>query len=219
MTHHGVLFFYSFVLIHGTRSVLEQYTMAEHVHKDEIIRRIKEGNYKDLNDLYTQLRSEFLTWGMNHFKLADKDSMIDAWQNAIIAFYQQIASGKLVHLECEVKTYLFVLAKRYLIKAVERNGRTESLDVHKMSLHEMETSMEFDWDDPWHFQKRQVTAAMQALGVQCKELLNLKFLEELSLDEIMLRKGYASLNATSASISRCLRNLKDLIKDTLQNDR
>ncbi|MBK8700525.1 MAG: sigma-70 family RNA polymerase sigma factor [Saprospiraceae bacterium] len=140
-------------------------------------------------------------------------------RDAIIAFYQQIASGKLVHLECEVKTYLFVLAKRYLIKAVEKNGRTESLDVHKMSLHEMETSMEFDWDDPLHFQKRQVASAMQTLGVQCKELLNLKFLEELSLDEIMLKKGYSSPNATSASISRCLRNLKDLIKDTLQNDR
>lgn len=219
MNHYGVLFFYSFVLIHGTRSVLEQYTMAEHEYKDEIIRRIKEGNYKDLDDLYTHFRNEFLSWGMKHFKLADKDSMIDAWQNAIIAFYQQIASGKLVHLECEVKTYLFVLAKRYLIKTVERNGRTESLNVNDISLHKMETSMEFDWDDPMHFQKRQLTSAMLSLGAQCKELLNLKFLEELSLDEIMLKKGYNSLNATSASISRCLRNLKDLIKDTLQNDR
>ncbi|MBK6363903.1 MAG: hypothetical protein IPF52_10555 [Saprospiraceae bacterium] len=63
---------------------------------EEIIRKIRNGNSGDLDYIYSTYRKEFLTWGKKNFREADFDMMIDAWQNAVVAFYQQIMSNKLM---------------------------------------------------------------------------------------------------------------------------
>lgn len=193
--------------------------MAKHIDQNEIITRISAGEFHDIDMLYTEYRKDFINWGYKVFKNADKDLLIDAWQNAVIAFYQQIVSKKLVHLNCEIKTYLFVLAKRYFLKSWEKMQKVNNIDKSNWEVMETAEIIEFEMDDPWTTEKQQVSAAISTMGAQCKELLKYKFVDDLSIEDIMIKSGYNNVNTVSASLSRCLRKLKELVNESMTNAR
>ena len=194
-------------------------TMAKKNDKNEIINRISEGDFHDIDHLYKIYRKEFIFWGQKIFKNADTDLLIDAWQNAIIAFYQQIVAKKLVHLNCEVKTYLFILAKRYFLKSIDKMEKFNHIEIAKLEAVEMEDFIEFEYDDPWISEKQHINTAINSMGTQCRELLKFKFVDDLSIDDIMIKSGYNNVNTVSASISRCLRKLKELVNQSMTNAR
>jgi hypothetical protein len=184
---------------------------------EEIIRKIRNGNSGDLDYIYSTYRKEFLTWGKKNFREADFDMMIDAWQNAVVAFYQQIMSNKLMFLTCEIKTYLFLLAKRYLQKELGHNIKTINLELQKLERMNIETQ-ESDEDDSYDIEKKQMNIAMTLLGIPCQQLLKYKFVEDLSIEEIRIKAGYQNVNTVSASISRCLRTLKEILTESVKNE-
>lgn len=193
--------------------------MASKESTEEIIRKIREGDFRILDYIYSTYRKEYLSWGKKNFKEADFDMLIDAWQNAVVSFYQQIMANKLTFLTCEIKTFLYLLAKRYLMKSIGQNFKTVSIDIQKLEAISFETMNDIDADDDYDFEKKQINIAMVSLGLQCQELLKYKFVEDLSIEEIRIKAGYQNLNTVSASISRCLRTLKEIITESVKNGR
>lgn len=191
--------------------------MATKESTEEIIKKIREGDFRILDNIYSNYRKEYLSWGKKNFKEADFDMLIDAWQNAVVSFYQQIMSDKLTFLTCEIKTYLYLLAKRYLMKSIGQNFKTVSIDIQKLEAISFYPIIDGDVDDTYDFEKKQLNKAMVLLGSQCQELLKYKFVEDLSVEEIRIKTGYQNLNTVSASISRCLRTLKEIITESVKN--
>ena len=182
-----------------------------------LIRSLQEGKNRGLESLYGSYRNDFISWASKKFRGIDRNDFIEAWQEAVIAFYDQVISKKLMHLDCDIKTYLFVLANRYLIKHIQKSQKTESLDAFDKFFDNHSYTIAFEWDAPWHDRKLQLSGAMHHLNNQCQELLLLKFGDGLSIESIMTKKGFSNLNSVSASLSRCLRKLKEIIQEQIHN--
>ncbi|MEK7257083.1 MAG: hypothetical protein AAB316_20175, partial [Bacteroidota bacterium] len=76
----------------------------------------------------------------------------------------------------------------------------------------------FEWDDPWEDERKMLREAMSELSPQCRELLLRKYYHEKTIAEIMVELEYNSLNSVSASSSRCLKRLKEIIEDKLRQN-
>jgi hypothetical protein len=74
------------------------------------------------------------------------------------------------------------------------------------------------WEDPWQEEKILLNRVFPLLGEQCRELLRLKYERGMSVAEIQTHKKYQSANVVTASLSRCLRRLKDLIFQQKKED-
>lgn len=181
-----------------------------HLDSQETIRLIQEGRSQVLGQIYDQYREEFLHWGERRFK-GKKEDLLDAWQDAVIAFYEQVASHRLVELRCSLRTYLFAIGCKRMLKNHRKMNRLLWRDEVDIVLQEVAVMTAYDWDDPWLEEKDQLLAAMELLQPQCQELLLRRYYDERSIQEIMQEWNYNNLNTVSASLSRCLKKLKELI--------
>src|SRR6188474_1643125 len=81
-----------------------------------LILSLSQGNMPVLDQLYDDYRDDFLRWAGQRFQVKGRDDLIDAWHDTMIMFYEQVRDKKLVQLTCEVKTFLFIIGYRRLLK-------------------------------------------------------------------------------------------------------
>ena len=77
---------------------------------------LSQGNMAVLDQLYDLHRDDFLRWAGQRFHVKNRDDLLDAWHDTMIMFYEQVRDKKLVNLTCEIKTYLFTIGYRRLLK-------------------------------------------------------------------------------------------------------
>jgi RNA polymerase sigma factor (sigma-70 family) len=182
-----------------------------------LIRSLQQGDSRALDQLYDRYRDEYLAWISKQFRGMDREDFIDAWQETIIAFYDQVMAHRLTELTCDIKTYLFTIGRRYIIKQSAKAKRTDYVDPVEGKFKQVSDSIQFDWDDPDAEKKDLVAEAFKQIGDQCRIILLMRFAEGLAVPVIMEKSGYPNLNTVSATLSRCLRKLKDMIQDKLQS--
>ena len=182
-----------------------------------LIKSLQQGDSHVLDKVYQLYRDEFLSWSSRQFKGMDREDFIDAWQESVIAFYDQVMAYKLVILTCELKTYLFIIGRRYIIKQLEKSKRIDHVDPVEGKFAQASDMIRFEWDDPDNEKKELVSAAFKTIGEQCRTILLMRFGEGLSVPAIMEKSGYPNLNTVSATLSRCLRKLKELIQEKIQH--
>ena len=78
-----------------------------------ILQRIKHGDEQLLSNLYETYRKDFLKFGLKY--LNDEAKILDVYQDAFIAFYENIRSDQVNDLKSIVKTYIFSIGKYKLI--------------------------------------------------------------------------------------------------------
>lgn len=171
---------------------------------------IRDGQNQMLTSIYDFYRADFLRWGSQRFN-TNREDIEDAWQDALIAFYEQVLSGKLCELHCTLRTYLFAIGYKRLLKNHRKMKRLIWRDEIDDAIQKNREIVHFQWDDPLQEEKEQLVAAINDLSAQCQELLLRKYYEEKSIHEIMQELNYNTANTVSASLSRCLKKLKELI--------
>jgi RNA polymerase sigma factor (sigma-70 family) len=184
----------------------------------EIIASLQAGNASILEGIYGLYRDDFLQWAGNRFDAGGRENFLDAWQDAVIAFYENVTSRKLTELHCSLRTYLFAIGCKRLLKNHRKMKRIEHHDAIDDALQNDRAVISFDWDEPWAEERELLLAAINELSPQCREALLKKYYDEKSLAEIQSELGYGSLNALSASLSRCLKKLKETIAEKLKNN-
>lgn len=159
---------------------------------------------------------DFLSWSGKRFQ-GNREDFEDAWQDAVIVFYENVMSKKLTSLHCELRTYLFAVGYKRLLKNHRKMKRffwRDTIDDAILKDHEL---IAFSWDEPWAEEREMLLAAIEKLPKQCQEILLSRYYEEKNLQEIQIEFNYSSLNTVSASLSRCTRQLKDIIEEKMSH--
>ena len=175
----------------------------------EIVAAIRANTFNvfTLDQLY---RQAFINWAKKRF-ITTPEYLDDAWQEAMYAFYKQVKSGKLQEMTCSIKSYLFKIGYHWLAKTGRKLRRIWWSDETDALLREVVVD-DLWTDDIWEEEKIILKAAMEQLSPQCKAMLVMRHIDEMSIEEIMEKFDYKNKNATSASISNCFSNLKEIIK-------
>lgn len=180
-------------------------------HNDELIAALRAGSVQVIDDLYTCYRADFFRWAGRRFN-ANRQDFEDAWQEAVTAFYTQVMFGKLTALRYEVRVWLFAVGYKRLLN----NNRKLKRILWKDSIDEV-LRRDASWLDYQENQireekKESLQKAMKTMSDQCREMLVQRYFQEKSIEEIQEDWEHNSANTTSATLSRCLKRLKDLIK-------
>ncbi|HUR30119.1 MAG TPA: hypothetical protein VMZ69_01735, partial [Saprospiraceae bacterium] len=95
---------------------------------NSLLLSLSQGNMAVLDQLYDDHRDDFLRWAGQRFHVKNRDDLLDAWHDTMIMFYEQVRDKKLVHLTCEIKTYLFTIGYRRLLKIFKKNEKIDFVD-------------------------------------------------------------------------------------------
>jgi len=173
----------------------------------ELINAIQKGQIWASEHLYDQHRRSFLSWGYSYFKATPND-IEDAWQEAVVKFFEKVISGEIISLQCTIRTYLFALGghklKQYYRKTKRITWGDEAIKMlSKMSEPEIE--------DIWKEERPLLRKAVELLNPRCRDILLLRIYEERSIAELQEIFKYASKNAVSVTLHNCIETLMENI--------
>lgn len=171
----------------------------------ERLEKIKKGDDTSIAQLYNECRTVFITFA-NKYGIYEQEA-IDIYQDAIVAFIENIQKGKINELKSAVSTYLIAIGKFMIFKKLKKQLVEQELNV--------ELDYSFYWDDYSAEQQEEQVQLLQQyfkqLGEQCKKIITLFYYEEKKLDQIVELLGYENKEVVKSQKSRCLKQLKNLI--------
>lgn len=110
----------------------------------------------------------------------------------------------------EFATWLFTIARNLAISQLRRGGKVDGGDAGDIDAAASDSPSAFDLTIRRE-RHEQVTAAMERLSMDFREALELRFLEEMSLEEIAVVTG-APLSTVKSRIYRGLSGLERWMK-------
>lgn len=176
-----------------------------------IIRSLSAGNMNVLDRVYDAYRDVFIKWAGQRFHLKNRQDILEAWHDTMIIFYEQIRDKKLKQLTCELRTYLFTIGYRRLIKMHKENGKMELMEDIS-AIQDINESIDISELEEINGQKEKLlVASIDELPDQTRRMLIKRFMGKKSIPQITTEMGYESENAVSVTLSRGLKQLKKLI--------
>lgn len=180
---------------------------------NSLLQSLAAGDMSILDQLYDAHRDDFLRWAGNRFLVKNRDDLLDAWHDTMIMFYEQVRDRKLTHLTCEIKTYLFTIGYRRLIKIFKRNEKIDLVDQFDANNDIDESINVLENEKMQEEHQRILQEAVKELPEKSRQILVMRFMEGKSIPQIMALMGYESENAVSVTLSRGLKKLKEIITE------
>ena len=167
---------------------------------------------KEISKLYEDNRDAFIHFGKKYG--LDYDDLTDIYQEAFIAIRQHAINGKLFDVKSSFKTYLFGIAKFKIYDLLKARKKTASIqDFLHVVKDDHEDFTEIPVDTPKLTEEQQLLKQFfKKLGKKCQELLTLFYSNGLSIDEIVETTDYNSNSVVRSQKSRCIKTLRELIK-------
>lgn len=132
----------------------------------------------------------------------------DIYQESIIILYEKLQDPSF-ELSCQLKTYLYSVARRQWLKMLASKQRY----VGKISDYEEVVEISPEEADAQQKQERQLSnleSAMQELGEPCRSILQAFYLDKKSMEKIMEEMQYANVNTAKNQKYKCLQRLKKI---------
>ena len=175
---------------------------------------LSQGNMAVLDQLYDLHRDDFLRWAGQRFHVKNRDDLLDAWHDTMIMFYEQVRDKKLVHLTCEIKTYLFTIGYRRLLKIFKKNEKIDFVDEFDANIYIDESiNVSEEEENTEMQQQKKLQEAIGRIPEKSRRILIMRFMEKKSIPQIKTELGYESENAVSVTLSRGLKKLKEIITE------
>lgn len=170
------------------------------------LEEIKKGSENALKELYGAYWEHCYEWTKKHFTPSE-NLFEDIYQDSVIALYEAAIDGKLDHIQCSLKTYLFAICRNKLLSNLKLQKRQdEQVDEVQLYLREW-MEPEEDLQDEVELIKRMIKDTDEP----CKSILTLFYYHNKSNDEIAEVLGYTSKNVIKVQKHRCLSYLKEKV--------
>ncbi len=178
----------------------------------ELLQAIKNGQYEAIEKVYLQNRKKFVSWAQQRFNVNNQD-LEDVWQETILIFFENVKNGRLLILKSKLSTYLFSIGKIILLNNHKKAKRTTYTEMFPEEEDVLMDDFEIKLNN-----EASVVTALELLGGECKKILISRFYMGNTIDNIKVELGMKNNNVVSASISRCLSRLKDIINANSNKD-
>jgi len=174
---------------------------------DQRIDLLKHKDQKVIAQVYEEYRNGFFLFARRY--PLDDSKILDVYQDAIVALCENAQKGLLDSLTGSLKTYLFSIGKYMIYSEIKKQGKNVNFEEIQNILPEWEEYSE----DELNENIKKLREGFAGLGEKCREILKLFYYEEKNLDEITDLMQYDNKDVTKSQKSRCLRQLKQIIKD------
>lgn len=169
------------------------------MNEKEIFERICKGDEKALEFLYQKYYRMMTKMVITNS--GTEDEARDVYQDALIVFWQKATSGNLV-LTSKMSTYIYSICQNLWRKELDRKKR--------LSNEEKDASVTMDIDGP---EREKILAkCIDQLGETCKKVLMYYYFEEMSMQDIAEKLGFANTDTAKTKKYKCKKKLDELVK-------
>lgn len=168
---------------------------------------LRSGDERAFEWVYNEYKEGFLAFSKSY--RLNSDELIDIYQDATIALFQNFVEKQLVLEKSTVKTYLYGIGKHLILKAAKRDAKMIRLDGSQNEIDEIEVD-EHDESE----RSQQLANAFKKLGEKCKEVLELFYYRGFSIKEIVNATDYKDENTVKSHKSRCMKGLREKLKSS-----
>lgn len=165
----------------------------------EIFDRIKKGDEKALEWLYKKYYRMMTKLVITNS--GTEDEARDIYQDALVVFWQKARSGNLV-LTSKISTYIYSICQNLWRKELDRKKRLSNEEHDGSVMMDTETS-----------EKEKIIAkCIDQLGDTCKKVLMYYYFDELSMQDIADKMGFANTDTAKTKKYKCKKKLDDLVR-------
>jgi len=165
----------------------------------EVFDRIKGGDEKALEYLYKKYYRMMTKLVVSNS--GTEDEARDIYQDALVVFWQKCTSGNLV-MTSKISTYIYSICQNLWRKELERKKR--------LSNEEKDMPVVLDTDTAER--EKIIAACINELGETCKKVLTYYYFDELSMQDIADKMGFANTDTAKTKKYKCKKKLDELIK-------
>lgn len=166
---------------------------------------------KAIEELYNSHRAAFIGFGKK-YGLND-DDLADIYQDAFIALRKHAINGRLNAVQSSLKTYLFGIGKYMIFNTLKEKDKTTVYNITLLKAEQDIELIEYKTGNETLTNEQQLLHKhFKNLGNKCQELLTLFYYRGLTIEDIVCFGNYKSKNVVKSQKSRCLKTLKELIK-------
>lgn len=176
----------------------------------EIITDLKSEDRLKIKALYNEYRASFLGFGKG-FHL-DEDALSDVYQEAFLALRKKAISGKLNDVKCSTKTYLFGIGKFMIYDTLKEKKLKRPFESNMHLATEDPPEIELEHTPTLTQEQVLLRNYFKKLGETCQRLLTFFYYRGLSIKEIVIMGDYKDENTVKSSKSRCVKQLREMIK-------
>lgn len=174
------------------------------MHTAPTLEELKKGGPKVYEKIYTAYKEPFYAFAKAY--TSETIGIEEAYQEAIISLYENVMNRKITSLESSLKTYLFAIGKYKLFGQLRSEKR-----LVPITAVELPETVDLE-EEPLNDRQQKLKASFRKLGERCQQILELFYLNGYTISEIKDIENYENENTVKAQKSRCLRQLKSLIK-------
>jgi RNA polymerase sigma factor (sigma-70 family) len=169
------------------------------MNEKEIFERICKGDEQALEFLYKKYYRMMTKMVITNS--GTEEEARDIYQEALIVFWQKATSGNLV-LTSKISTYIYSICQNLWRKELDRKKR--------LSHEEKDASFSEDLEAPER--ERIIHKCIEQLGETCKKVLMYYYFEEMSMQDIAEKLGFANTDTAKTKKYKCKKKLDDLVK-------
>ncbi|HOY14292.1 MAG TPA: sigma-70 family RNA polymerase sigma factor [Saprospiraceae bacterium] len=165
----------------------------------EIFERICKGDEKALEFLYKKYYRMMTKLVITNS--GTEEEARDVYQDALIVFWQKATSGNLV-MTAKISTYIYSICQNLWRKELDRKKR--------LSHEDKDTPVLLDTDSAER--EKIIAKCINQLGETCKKVLMYYYFEEMSMQDIADKLGFANTDTAKTKKYKCKKKLDELVK-------
>jgi RNA polymerase sigma factor (sigma-70 family) len=142
------------------------------------------------------------------------DDAQDVLQESLVILWERIRSGRFQQT-AQLGTFLFGIAKNLWRRSLARSRRESPLDAESEVSDDAISALERMVGEE---EKIMVAEALEGIGETCRQLLLLYYWEELSMEQIAVRMGFANAATAKSKKYQCKRILERILSEHLKSD-
>ncbi len=171
-----------------------------------LIHKIKDNGESEIEAIYRNYRGEFRSWALRNFNCTDEDIQ-DIYQQVIIILYENVLSGKLTHLNSQIKTYLFAIGKNKFYELMRAQKKHDTIPDFEISDRPDDLMREYEEKEEL---LQMVEQSLSQLGDPCKRILEKFYYHQKSNHEIAGEMDYKNSDTVKNLKYKCLQRLKKI---------
>jgi len=171
----------------------------------EILDKVKKGDESALDFLYKKNYKMMINMIIKNN--GTEEEAKDVYQEALLAFWLKAASGKL-EMTSKISTYIYSICQNLWRKELDRKSRLS---------HEQKDGIEPDTADQSE-RARLINICLNELGETCKKILYYFYYDDLSMDDIAEKMGFANADTAKTKKYKCKKELDKLVKTKFSSD-
>ncbi|EOS08764.1 sigma-70 family RNA polymerase sigma factor [Phocaeicola sartorii] len=175
---------------------------------------------KEFKTIYDECKGTFMRVFISKYPSISSADIEEIYDDAILAFYNNVKIGKLTELTCSIQSYINRIGENKIIDL----SRKQHLTLE--SLPELETTNYCDMTDCFwtagsdvqeEERKTTIYNLVEKLIEPCKKILFSFYYDHFTMDMIAQSMGFANADVAKTQKNRCMNKIKRIAEIEFRN--